>query len=137
MIPLEILYLSSVSWKITPLYIFSSNNIWFSQQEIIKVKIFETFKWSGQNFSDSLCNFETTSRFLSKFWIPLHFHEWQLLFTFLAQTIYLLVKGRLLKGKFLRLWSAQVKICQIPHVNFEMTSRFLSKFCIPLQFHER
>ena len=32
---------------------------------------------------------------------------------------------------------AQVKICQIPYANFETTSRFLSKFCIPPQFHER
>ena len=33
--------------------------------------------------------------------------------------------------------SAQVKICQIPHVNFETTSRFLSKFCIIFKGHER
>ena len=32
--------------------------------------------------------------------------------------------------------SAPVKFCQIPYVNFEMMSRYLSKFCIPLQFHE-
>ena len=37
----------------------------------------------------------------------------------------------------MRLLSAQVKICQIPYANFETTSRFLSKFCISLQFHER
>ena len=41
-IPLQILYPSSVSWKITPLYFFSSNNIYFAQKEPIKVKIFET-----------------------------------------------------------------------------------------------
>ena len=29
-IPLQILYLSSVSWKITPLYLFSSKNIYFA-----------------------------------------------------------------------------------------------------------
>ena len=34
----------------------------------------------------------------------------------------------------MRLSSAQVKICQIPYVNFETTSWFLSKFCIPLHF---
>ena len=43
---------------------------------------------------------------------------------------------RPLKGRFLRLPNAQVKICQIPHVNFETTSRFLSKFCVTLQCHE-
>ena len=56
---------------------------------------------------------------------------------FLAQTIYTLLNRRPLKWKFLRILSAQVKFCQILYGNFEMTSWFLSKFCIPLQFHER
>ena len=56
-IPLQIMYLSSVSWKITPLYVFSSNNIYFTQKEPIKVKIFQTFKRSGQNLSNSFCQF--------------------------------------------------------------------------------
>ena len=54
-IPLQILYPSSVSWKITPLYFFSSNNIYFAQKEPIKMKIFETFKCLGQNSSNSSC----------------------------------------------------------------------------------
>ena len=33
--------------------------------------------------------------------------------------------------------SVRVKFCQIPHANFETTSRFKSKFRIPFQFHER
>ena len=57
LIPLQILYPSSVSWKITPLYFFSSNNIYFAQKEPIKMKIFETFECSGQNLSNSLCQF--------------------------------------------------------------------------------
>ena len=61
----------------------------------------------------------------------------KLLCTVLAQTIYILLKRSPVKGKFLRLSSAQVKIFQIPLVNFETTSRFLSKFCITLQCHER
>ena len=36
----------------------------------------------------------------------------------------------------MRLSSAQVKICEISYVNFKTTGRFLSKFCILLQFHE-
>ena len=56
-IPLQILHPSSVSWKITPLYFFSSNNIYFAQKEPIKMKIFETFKCSGQNLSNFLCQF--------------------------------------------------------------------------------
>ena len=54
-IPLQILHPSSVSWKITPLYFFSSNNIYFAQKEHIKMKIFETFKCLGQNSSNSSC----------------------------------------------------------------------------------
>ena len=56
-IPLWILYHSSVSWKITSLHFFSSDNIYFAQKEPIKVNIFETFKWSGQNLSNSSCLF--------------------------------------------------------------------------------
>ena len=56
-IPLQILYPSSVSWNITPLYLFSSNNIYFAQKEPLKVKISETFKCASQNSSNSSCQF--------------------------------------------------------------------------------
>ena len=46
---------SSVSWKITPMCFFSSNNTYFAHKEPTKVKIFETFERSGQNLSNSLC----------------------------------------------------------------------------------
>ena len=52
---LQSLHHSSMSWKITPLYFFSSNNVHFARKEPIKVKIFETFECSGQNFSNSWC----------------------------------------------------------------------------------
>ena len=54
-VSLQILHHSSVSWKITPLYLFSSNNIYFAQKEHIKVKIFETFKCLSQNSSNFPC----------------------------------------------------------------------------------
>ena len=57
LIPLQILYPSSVSWKIIPLYFFSSNNIYSAQKELIKMKMFETFKCLGQILSNSLCQF--------------------------------------------------------------------------------
>ena len=136
-IALQILYPSSVSWKITPLYFFSSNNIYFAQKEPIKVKNFETFESSLQKLSNSLCQLETASRFLSKFCILIQFHEIKLLYTFLAQEIYTLLKRSPLKWKLLRLSSVQVKSCQFPYANFEATSRFLSKFCILIQFYER
>ena len=52
--------------------------------------------------------------------------------TFVAQTMYTLLKRSPLKWKFLRLTSALVKIHQIPHVNFEMTVNSSSNF--PLFF---
>ena len=55
---------------------------------------------------------------------------------FLAQTLYTLFKRSPLKCKFLRFSSAPVKISQIHHVNFELTSHFLFKFCIILDCHD-
>ena len=50
--------ISSMSWKITSLYFFRSNNIYFAQKEPIKMKNFETFsECSGQNLSNFLCQF--------------------------------------------------------------------------------
>ena len=46
---LQILHQSSVPSNITPLYFFSSNIIYFVQKDPIKVQIFETFEFSGQN----------------------------------------------------------------------------------------
>ena len=132
---LQILHHSWMSWKITPLYCFSSNNIYL-QKEPIKVEIVETFECSGQNLSNSLCQFWNKS-------VPLQILypssvSWKITPPyFSAQTIYTFLKRRLIKWNFLRLLSAQVKICRIPDANFETTSRFLSKFCITLQFHER
>ena len=56
-IPLQILYPYSISWNKTPLYFFSSKNIYFAQKEPIKVETFETFECSSQNLSISLCQF--------------------------------------------------------------------------------
>ena len=53
---------------------------------------------------------------------------------FWAQPLYTLFKRNPLKCRFLRFLSAQVKICQISHVNFELTPQFLFKFCIILQY---
>ena len=85
----------------------------------------------------SYANFEMTSQFFPKFCIPLQFHERLFLCSFLTEAIYTLLKRSPLKWKFLRLLSAQVKICQIFYVNFEMTSQFVPKLCIPLQVDER
>ena len=44
----QILHHSSMSWKITPLYFFSSSNIYFCQKEPILKKLFRLFECSGQ-----------------------------------------------------------------------------------------
>ena len=54
---LQILHHSSMSWEITPLYFFSSNNIYFVQKSSAQVKICQI----------PYVNFETTSQFLSNF----------------------------------------------------------------------
>ena len=130
---LQTLHHSSVSWTITPLYFFSSNNKYFGQKETI----FETFECSGQTFSKSSCQFSNDkSIHLQIFYRSSASWKITPLYFFLAQTIYTLFRRSPLKWKFLRLLSSLVKICQIPHVNFQTTSRFLSKFCITLQSHE-
>ena len=75
LIPLQILYPYSISWKITPLYFFSSNNIYFAQKELIKVKICETFECSRQSFSNSLCQFWNNKSILLQILFPIQFHE--------------------------------------------------------------
>ena len=56
-IAFQSLYHSPVSWKITSLYLFSSNIINFCQNQPIKVQVFETFECSSQNSSNSWCQF--------------------------------------------------------------------------------
>ena len=138
-IPLQILCPSSFSWQITPLFIFSSNNIYFAQKEPIKMKIFETFECSGQNLSNFLCQFwKNTSIPLQILYPSSVSFDIIPLYLFSSNNIYIytLLKRNPLRWKFLRFSSARVKICQISCVNFETTRRFLSKFCIPLRFHE-
>ena len=53
----QILHHCPVSWKVTPLYFFSSNIIQFGQTPPIKVWIFVTFECSSQNSSNSLYHF--------------------------------------------------------------------------------
>ena len=79
---------SSVSWKITLLYFFRSNVIYFGQTGPIKVQILETFECSDQNSPNS-CHFvNNKSGFLqilhqsSVSWsiIPLYFLSWNFIY---------------------------------------------------------
>ena len=137
LIPLHISYPSSVSWKITPLYFSSSNNIYFAQKEHIKMNICETFKCSGQNSSISSCQFWNDKS------IPLQIlhHSslsWHItsLWILSSHFSYFGLKDPI-NMPISRLSIALVKICHIPHVIFQTTSQFFFKFRITLQCHER
>ena len=67
---LQILHHSWMSWEITPLYFFSSNNIYFAQKQPIKVKGFEHFECSGQNLLNSLCQFWNEKSILLQIFHP-------------------------------------------------------------------
>ena len=54
---LQILHHFSVFWNMTPLYFFSSDIVYPGQKEPIKVKMFDIFECSGQNLSNSSCQF--------------------------------------------------------------------------------
>ena len=77
--------------------------------------------------------FESTSQFSFKIFSAKHSSS--VLFFTSKYIIYFGQRSQL-KSKFFRFSSARVKIRQIPHVSFEMTSQFLSKFCIALHCHD-
>ena len=75
---LQILHHSTVSWKITPLYIFSSN-IYFGHKEPIKTQFFRLLSARVKICQIPHVNFTTTSQFLFNFCIILHYRDTQLL----------------------------------------------------------
>ena len=120
MIPLQVLHPCSVSSKITPLYFFSSNNIYFAQKEPIKMKIFETFECSGQNSSNSSCLIRNEKS------VPLQIlHNsslsWQITPLWILCSYF--YKFGLKDAIKIPNLSALEKNCHIPHVIFETTSQ--------------
>ena len=114
--------------KVTPLYFFSLNNIYFAQKEQIKMKIFETFKCSGQNSSNSWCQFWNDKsiplQILHHSSLPWHITS---LWILSAHFSYFGLKDPI-NMPITRLSIALVKICHIPHVIFQTTSQFSSNF---------
>ena len=83
---------------------------------------FNTFKCSGKNLENLSCLFSN-----HKSVFPQNLHKfsvsWKITpLTFVAQTIYTFVTRSQLKHKFFRISSAQIKICEVPHVNFKTSS---------------
>ena len=81
---LQILCHSSVSWKITSLYFFRSNVIYFARERPINEQIIEAFECSDQNSPNSCYFWNNKSFFLqtlhhsSVSWgiTPLYFFSW-------------------------------------------------------------
>ena len=116
----QILHPSSVSWKITPVYFFSSNKIYFAQKELIKMKMFETFKCLGQNSSNSSCQLWNDKS------VPLQFLRnsslsWQINALWILSSNFF--KFGLKDPIKIPILSALEKICHIPHVIFQTTSQ--------------
>ena len=119
-IPLQILYPSSVSCKITPLYFSSSNNIYFAQKEPIKVKIFVTFKCSCQNLSNSSCQLWHDKS------VPLQILRnyslsWQIIPLWILRSYFF--KFGLKDPIKIPILSGLEKIYHIPHVIFQTTGQ--------------
>ena len=117
---LQILDRSWTSWKITPLYFFSSNNIYFAQKDPIKENIFGGFwllRWKFVKFLLSILKRQVDSS--PNFVFLFNFMKDNSSVLFWAQKIYTLLKWSPLKGNFLRLLSARVNNPQFRHVNLK------------------
>ena len=128
-IPLQFLHHSSLSWHITPLKILSSYIFNFRHKYAIKVPI-----WRLSNALVKICQIPHVNFWKHKpVFLQTSYQSWVqsnifMFCTFLAQTLYNLVKSRPWKCKFLRLLSSRVKIRQIRYVNFETTRQLLFRF---------
>ena len=114
-IPLPILHLFSFSWQIALLQILSSYIFYFGQTNPIKVRTLTLSRPLVIISQTSHVIFESKNQFSFKFCINIQWHQTYLP---LAQTLYTLVKGSLLKCRALRFSSARIKIWQIIPVNF-------------------
>ena len=97
---------------------------------------FSFLKWNRYFSACKRTFLESTSHFSFEFCINISSIKNNSPIPFLAQTLLTFIKSNLLKYKFLRFLSAWVKICQIHHVNFELTNQFLFRFSIILHCHD-
>ena len=77
--------------------------------------------------------FESTSQFSFKCCINIQCHQTKLPYTFFSSKIMYFNQKKPIKAQ---IFSAQVKIHQVPHVIFESTSQFFFKCCIINQYHQ-
>ena len=102
----------------------------------MKIKVFEIFECPGQILSNSLCQF-WNNKLIPLQILCLSSALWNIisLFFFSSKKIYF-ARWEHIKVKFFKTFECSGQIFQISDANFEGTSRFLSKFCISLQFQE-
>ena len=119
--------------NINPLYFFKLKH-YILQKEPIKVQIFETFECSGENMSNSSCQFGNDKSIL----LPVLHHSSLSWYTtpmkILSSYIFYFRWKNLIKVPILRLSRSLVKVFQIYQVSFEYTSHFSIKFCINIQY---
>ena len=99
----QVLRDSSVLWKITPLYFFMSNVIYFAQKEPIKLKILRILSAQVKIYQ-ILVIFETINQFFFEFSITLQCMKHKSS-TFLAETLYTFNKRNIWKYKLLQVTS--------------------------------
>ena len=142
-----------MSWNITPLYFCSSNNIYFFHKEPIKTQFFETFecvlgskfvkffmsilKRQVSSFSSFVSFFIVMTHNFSVNFKLIHFLLWTKGSHQSSNFDTFECSGENLSDSSCHFPSNKSIFVNLVNVNFETTSRFLSKFCIPLQFHER
>ena len=96
---------------------------------------FDIFECSCENLPNPTSFSKQQVGFFSIFASLFNVMKYNSSLLFQSNNIYLAQK-RPIKEEIFETLSAYVKICHIPYANLETTGQFLSKFCIPLQFHE-
>ena len=129
---LQNLHISSVSWKITPLYFCSSNNIYFGHKEPIKTPNFLDFRVLGLKFVKFLMSILKQKVSYSSIFVSFF-----IVMTYNSSVNVKLGQKDSIKVPILTFLSALLKFCQIPDVIFQTASQFFFKFCITLQCHDR
>ena len=116
-IPLQVLYPFSVSWKIIPLYFFSSKYTLLKRNSL-KWIFFRLLSALVKFCQIPYANFEMMSRHLSKSGIPLQFHEGLLICTFfISNNIYSAHKEPI-KVKIFQTFERSGQNLEIPYANF-------------------
>ena len=121
--------------KSIPLQIFSSKSIYSAQKEHVKMYNFETYKCSGQNSSNSSCQF-WKDRSISLHILQHSSFSWHTAPLWILSSYFYFGLKDPIKIPILRLSIALVKICHILLVIFQTTSQFFFKFCITHQCHK-